>query len=191
MATVFVALACTGRIPMPSSAGNDRNDPPPATAFSTPAKKAATTSHTQRQSRFAAEAGKVHEADCIRAGRPPISCRHETSCPTRGSSNQIILFRAQMRHRILSTCPRFPFAESLSGFACCRALGSLFALPGALAAQTIVTVSPQQCVWRAGDNPAWAAPNLDETGWQPYTHWKPQSGQAAFLGSLPRRPERS
>ena len=36
----------------------------------------------------------------------------------------------------------------------------------------IVSVPPQQCVWRAGDNPAWAAPNLDESGWQPYAQWK-------------------
>lgn len=36
----------------------------------------------------------------------------------------------------------------------------------------IVSISSQQCVWRAGDNPAWAAPNLDESGWQPYTTWK-------------------
>lgn len=38
--------------------------------------------------------------------------------------------------------------------------------------QSMVTVSPQQCVWRAGDNPAWAAPGLDETGWQPSAQWK-------------------
>jgi Stage II sporulation protein E (SpoIIE) len=38
--------------------------------------------------------------------------------------------------------------------------------------QSIVTISPQQCVWRLGDDPAWAATNLDETGWQPYTQWK-------------------
>ncbi len=35
------------------------------------------------------------------------------------------------------------------------------ALPGALAAQSIIAITPQQCVWRAGDNPAWAASNLD------------------------------
>lgn len=56
----------------------------------------------------------------------------------------------------------------------------LFALPGALTAQTIVTVAPEQCVWRTGDNLAWAAPNLDETGWQPYTQWKPQYGEVHF-----------
>jgi Stage II sporulation protein E (SpoIIE) len=36
----------------------------------------------------------------------------------------------------------------------------------------IVSISSQQCVWHPGDNPAWAAPNLDESGWQPYTEWK-------------------
>jgi len=46
------------------------------------------------------------------------------------------------------------------------------ALPIALAAQSIQTIPPQQCVWHAGDNPAWVAPNLDESGWQPYTQWK-------------------
>ncbi len=53
------------------------------------------------------------------------------------------------------------------------ALALLLALPGALAAQAVITVPPQQCVWRAGDNAAWAAPNLDESGWQPYTAWQP------------------
>ena len=45
-------------------------------------------------------------------------------------------------------------------------------VPFPLAAQSIVTVSPQQCVWRAGDDPAWAAPNLDESAWKPYAGWK-------------------
>jgi hypothetical protein len=57
----------------------------------------------------------------------------------------------------------------------------LFALVSAavpLAAQSLITVNPQQCVWRAGDNSAWAAPNLDESGWQPYMEWKPEQGQA-------------
>ncbi len=51
-------------------------------------------------------------------------------------------------------------------------------LPAALLAQSVLTVSPQQCFWRAGDNPAWATPNLDESGWQPYTQWRPHSDQA-------------
>jgi hypothetical protein len=45
-----------------------------------------------------------------------------------------------------------------------------------LQAQSLA-ISPQQCVWRAGDNPAWAAPNLDDSTWLPYADWKPQSGQ--------------
>ncbi len=27
-----------------------------------------------------------------------------------------------------------------------------------------VTITPQQCVWRAGDNPAWTSADLDEAG---------------------------
>ncbi len=38
--------------------------------------------------------------------------------------------------------------------------------------QGLITISPQQCVWHAGDDPAWAAANLDESGWQPYTNWR-------------------
>ena len=49
IATVLVAFACTGRIFMPKKAGKDKNEPPPATAFSTPARNAATTSQTQCQ----------------------------------------------------------------------------------------------------------------------------------------------
>jgi hypothetical protein len=41
----------------------------------------------------------------------------------------------------------------------------------------VLTVSPEQCVWHAGDNPAWAVPNLDEAGWQPYSQWKLNSNQ--------------
>jgi sigma-B regulation protein RsbU (phosphoserine phosphatase) len=46
------------------------------------------------------------------------------------------------------------------------------ACPLASVGQSTITVSPQQCVWRAGDNPAWAAPDLDESGWQPNPHWQ-------------------
>ena len=56
----------------------------------------------------------------------------------------------------------------------------LAALPGAIAAQTIVTLTPQQCVWHSGDDLAWATSNLDETSWQPYTQWKLQYGQTYF-----------
>jgi hypothetical protein len=53
-------------------------------------------------------------------------------------------------------------------------LALLFALALSPAAfgQPILTVSPQQCVWHAGDDPTWAASNLDESAWQPYTNWK-------------------
>ena len=44
--------------------------------------------------------------------------------------------------------------------------------PAALLSQPILTVSPQQCVWHAGDDPSWAAPSLDESGWLPYASWK-------------------
>jgi Stage II sporulation protein E (SpoIIE) len=58
-----------------------------------------------------------------------------------------------------------------------RLLLLFLAAAPALAAQSAMTVLPQQCVWRAGDDPAWAAPNFDDTAWQPYAQWKPQGGQ--------------
>ncbi len=54
------------------------------------------------------------------------------------------------------------------------------ATPAALRAQSYTTVAPSQCVWRAGDNPAWAAPDLDESGWQPYAQWQPLPYQPYF-----------
>jgi phosphoserine phosphatase RsbU/P len=50
------------------------------------------------------------------------------------------------------------------------AFAALFAT--ALPAQSIQPIAPQQCVWHAGDNPAWAAPNLDESGWQSFAQLK-------------------
>lgn len=38
--------------------------------------------------------------------------------------------------------------------------------PAALRAQSIVVISPQQCSWHAGDDPAWAAPSFDDSTWQ-------------------------
>ncbi|MGC2636645.1 MAG: SpoIIE family protein phosphatase [Acidobacteriaceae bacterium] len=49
-----------------------------------------------------------------------------------------------------------------------------------LRAQSLQTLSPQQCVWHAGDNPAWSASTLDETGWQPYTQWKLNPDQPRY-----------
>jgi len=48
-ATVLVALAWMGETPMLIMAGKDRKEPPPATAFSRPARKAATVSQSQCQ----------------------------------------------------------------------------------------------------------------------------------------------
>lgn len=48
----------------------------------------------------------------------------------------------------------------------------LILLPVGLGAQSTQTISLQHCIWRAGDNPAWAVSNLDETGWQSYQQWK-------------------
>ncbi|MGA3032045.1 MAG: PP2C family protein-serine/threonine phosphatase [Terracidiphilus sp.] len=46
-------------------------------------------------------------------------------------------------------------------------------------ARSYTTISPQQCVSHVGDDPAWAAPSLDESGWQPYTEWKPRLDQTS------------
>lgn len=47
----------------------------------------------------------------------------------------------------------------------------LFCAPALTLAQAPVAIAPGQCVWRAGDNPAWAAPALDESGWHSYAGW--------------------
>src|SRR6516225_4980053 len=52
------------------------------------------------------------------------------------------------------------------------ALLLLLSLPFPALAQSVLTIDTRQCVWRTGDDPAWAALTLDETGWQPYTQWK-------------------
>jgi hypothetical protein len=51
----------------------------------------------------------------------------------------------------------------------------LLFVPAVLPAQSVLTISPQQCVWHAGDDPAWAAPNFDDSAWQPYSKWNPLS----------------
>ncbi|MGA7884268.1 MAG: PP2C family protein-serine/threonine phosphatase [Acidobacteriaceae bacterium] len=54
-------------------------------------------------------------------------------------------------------------------FAAMQVLHAQAAVPG------ILTISPQNCVWRVGDNPAWAAPAINESGWQPFSNWNPGS----------------
>ncbi len=51
-------------------------------------------------------------------------------------------------------------------------LASIVALPVSLCAQAIVTVPPEQCVYKVGDDPRWAAADLDESGWMPETQYK-------------------
>jgi hypothetical protein len=34
------------------------------------------------------------------------------------------------------------------------------------------SIAPGQCVWRTGDDSAWAAPTMDESGWLPYSAWQ-------------------
>jgi phosphoserine phosphatase RsbU/P len=53
----------------------------------------------------------------------------------------------------------------------------LLVTPVAAHCQRFITIASGQCLWHAGDNPAWAAPGLDESGWQPYTVWKPNREQ--------------
>ena len=46
--------------------------------------------------------------------------------------------------------------------------------------QSLVTIPPENCIWHAGDDAGkeaggalhWAAPDLDESGWEPYPLWK-------------------
>lgn len=48
----------------------------------------------------------------------------------------------------------------------------LFTSPLAAVGEAVVTVAPQQCVWRAGDDASWASPDVDESGWKPYADWR-------------------
>ncbi|HEY6446421.1 MAG TPA: PP2C family protein-serine/threonine phosphatase [Acidobacteriaceae bacterium] len=51
-------------------------------------------------------------------------------------------------------------------------LFALLAASAPLRPQNTITVAPNQCVWHAGDNSAWAAPAFDDSAWQPYSTWK-------------------
>ncbi len=49
---------------------------------------------------------------------------------------------------------------------------TMLVAPGiAAAAQTAVFIAPSDCVYRAGDNPAWATPDLNESGWTAAAKW--------------------
>ena len=45
-------------------------------------------------------------------------------------------------------------------------------LPWPLAAQSALSIAPQQCVWKQGDDMRWAATDIDESGWQPAATWQ-------------------
>ena len=47
----------------------------------------------------------------------------------------------------------------------------LLCLPRLAAAQAVLTLTPQDCVYRQGDDLAWASPTLDDSAWQLYSHW--------------------
>jgi len=55
----------------------------------------------------------------------------------------------------------------------------LMALPYALSAQ-ITQLPFDQCVYRLGDNSAWAAANVDPSGWKPYTGYR-ETGDAVVV----------
>ncbi|MFP5207331.1 MAG: PP2C family protein-serine/threonine phosphatase [Acidobacteriota bacterium] len=46
----------------------------------------------------------------------------------------------------------------------------LLCLSSIVCAQSTI-IPASQCVWHAGDDPAWAKPGLDESGWKPYAQW--------------------
>ena len=48
----------------------------------------------------------------------------------------------------------------------------------ALCAQSIIRVNPYNCDFRAGDDPTWAAPQLEESAWYPYKSWELNPDQA-------------
>ena len=54
-----------------------------------------------------------------------------------------------------------------------RKTALLFALliPVPMVAQSALTIPPQQCVWKQGDDSRWAAPGIDESDWQPVSAW--------------------
>ncbi|UWZ86352.1 PP2C family protein-serine/threonine phosphatase [Occallatibacter riparius] len=47
----------------------------------------------------------------------------------------------------------------------------LFSLAHVACAQTALFVAPEHCVFRAGDDARWAAPDLDESGWRAASQW--------------------
>ncbi|HWE85609.1 MAG TPA: PP2C family protein-serine/threonine phosphatase, partial [Terracidiphilus sp.] len=95
--------------------------------------------------------------------------------------------RAQTKDSGFSPCGLSPrsehsreFFRSLSKAALVCAVFLFFISTSALPAQSFQTIPPQQCVWRAGDNPAWAAPGLDQSEWQSLAQWPSGFKQGRF-----------
>ena len=62
-----------------------------------------------------------------------------------------------------------------------KALLLLLFLPSSIAAQSALSIPPQQCVWKLGDDIRWASPNLDESGWKPVSQWSGIATPAPFF----------
>ena len=45
----------------------------------------------------------------------------------------------------------------------------LIVIQAALSAQSLQSITPQQCVWHPGDDPGWASSTLDERDWLPWS----------------------
>ena len=70
MATTFVALAVIGSRRAPSSAGKDRNEPPPAIAFMAPATSAAVAGTMKRCQMSIFTIRKIHSSSTVAAVPP-------------------------------------------------------------------------------------------------------------------------
>jgi len=54
----------------------------------------------------------------------------------------------------------------------CAAFIAFLIVPVASFSESIVKIPPQQCVYRLCDDPGWAAPGLDDSGWRPYQEFR-------------------
>src|ERR1700722_730609 len=179
IATVFVALACTGSIFMLSMAGKDRNDPPPATAFKTPARKVATTSHTQCQSIACQSKVAANPQKCMKriVFEPTGLKLFADSRPAVRKASHLINSKNSFPCRNAPSyplhMPALPFRQiPIAGLLVAALSIPFFAIPSSLAAQSALSIAPQQCVWKQGDDIRWAATDIDESGWQPAATWR-------------------
>jgi hypothetical protein len=69
------------------------------------------------------------------------------------------------------------FVPPISRLAMVGATFLLLTSASVLLAQSIQTISSQQCLWHAGDNPAWAAPGFDDSTWRSPSNWQIDASQ--------------